>query len=369
MNEIQDKIRQAQRRLWFNRWLAHLGWAMAGAAAAFILFVVVVRLTGLFRDEDRAAWRVTGILAAAGFLASFLWTYATRDSLPMAAARLDQAAGLKERLSTALYFASSADPFARAAVADANNVSRLVTPQMYLPVKVPASAPYAGGATFVALLVLWLFPAVDLSGRQAARAEEAQKQVEIKKVEAQVIPVAQALRKLEQKHPEIKKESVEPDPLEAAKLDTPADLKRAALKQINAAAEKLNDKKTQAGLAKVDEFKNMLRHLAAQPTPPSIVGQLSKSLAKGDFKSAQATLDSIRQEINKEPQSVEDKAHAEQLKGELKKVSESLNKIAESNSKVKDQLEKMNLNKEDVDKLMQKINSGELNEIAKKLAE
>ena len=61
MNEIHDKVRQARRRLWFNRWLGHLGWSLAGAAGLFVVFVLIVRLTGLFQDEGRAMRWATGM--------------------------------------------------------------------------------------------------------------------------------------------------------------------------------------------------------------------------------------------------------------------------------------------------------------------
>lgn len=369
MNEIHDKIRQAQRRLWLNRWLGHLGWSLAGAAGLFVLFVLVVRLTSLFPDEGWAMWWALGGLAGASLIASLLWTLLTRDNLNLAAARLDEAAGLKERLSTALHFAGSADPFARAAVADANKISRLVTPKIYLPVRLPVSAPFAGVAFVAALLFFWLFPAIDISGRQAARAEAAQKQIEVQKAQAQVKPVVDRLRNLQEKHPRIKNETSELDPLQTAKLDTPGDFKQQAIKQVNAAAAKLDQQKNQAGLAKVEEFKSMLRRLAAQPAPSSVVGKLSKSLAQGDFKTAQATLEMIQQELSKEAKTPEEQAHAEQLRKDLKQVSDQLGKIAESTNKVKDQLRQMNLSEEEIKQLVDKLDKGELNEISKQLAE
>lgn len=369
MNELRTKVRQAQRRLWFNRWLSKLGWALAIAGTVFILFVVVERLFMALDEEGAVLWRVALGLTGAGFLASAIWTFITRDSLQAAAARLDQAAHLKERLSTALYFVQSPDPFAQAAVADAHHVSRLVTPRAYLPVRMPRSAPFAGGTFVLALLFCWLFPVVDLSGKQAARQEEQIKKQEVERVQAQVKPLVDKLRDIQKKHADLNKETPETDPLAMAKMDTPADLKKDALKEVNATAARLEERKNQAELAKVEDFKQMLRRLAAEPTPNSNVSMLSKALAKGDFKVAQDALNTIRQELGKTPQSAEDQAKSDQMRSDLKKLAEQVGKIAENDNKLKDQMKQMNLSDQDIQKMMENLSQGKMDELAKQLAE
>ncbi|MBI4579848.1 MAG: hypothetical protein HY718_09110 [Planctomycetes bacterium] len=369
MNEIREKVRQAQRRLWLNRWLVKLGWSWAAAAVLFALFVSAERVLVATDEEGRLLWWAAAGLVGAALVASAVWTLITRESRASAAARLDEAARLKERLSTALYFASSPDPFAQAAVADANQVSRLVTPKMYLPVRVPRSAPYAGGAFVVALLFCWLFPVVDLSGKQAAREEQRQRQAQLERTAAQVKPIVDKLRQVQQKHPELKRDKQDAEPLELAKLESPADLRREAIKQVNAVAAKLDDKKNNPELAKVEAFKQMLRPLAAQPTLPSTVGMLSRSLAQGDFKSAKDALQSIREQLSKTPQTAEEQARADELRGDLKKLADQVGKIAESNSKLKNQLQQMDLSEQDINKLLEKVTQGKLSDVAKELAE
>lgn len=369
MNELHYKIRQAQRRLWLNRWLAKLGWSMTVAAAALVLFVIVERMFLALSDESYVLWRVTGGLAGAAFLASLVWTLVTRDSLAAAAARLDEAAHLKERLSTALYFAQSADPFAQAAVADAQHVSSLVTPRTYLPLQVPRSAPYAGCSFVLALLFCWLWPVMDLSGKQAARQEEQAKREQVTRAAVQVKPVVDKLREIQKKHPDVKKEAEQADPLDLAKMDSPADVKKNTLKEINAVTAKLEQKQNATELAKVDDFKQMLRRLAAQPAPTSNVSMLSKALAKGDFKTAQSSLNTLRQELSKVPETSADKARADQLRSDLKKLADQVNKIAESDNKLRDQMRQMNLNEDDINKLLENIKDGKPDALSKALAE
>jgi hypothetical protein len=367
MTEIRDKIREAQRRLWLNRWVAKLGWSLAGAAVAFIAFVVVERVLVMADYEGRLLLFVAAGLVGAAFVTSCIWMLVTRENAASAAARLDQAARLKERLSTALYYSESSDPFAQAAVADARQTCQLVTPKTYLPIQVPRSAPYAGGAFVVALLFCWLFPVLDLSGKQAARQAEQARQEQMHKAQDQVKPVVDKLRDLQAKHPELKKETQPADELEMAKLDAPADLRRDTLKQINAAAGKLNEQKNRPELAKVDDFKQMLRRLAAQPAPSSMVGELSKALAGGDFKAAKESLDSIRAELSKPATTPEEKAKSDEIRADLKKLADQVGKIADSNTKVKDQLQQLNLSEEDVNKLLEKLDKGDMKEFSKAL--
>lgn len=369
MNELQLKIRQAQRRLWLNRWLGKVGWCLSGAAVAFAAFVIFERMAWVLQEEGYVLWRVLGGLTGTALLASLVWTYATRDSLAVAAARLDEAARLKERLSTALHFAGSADPFAQAAVADAQHVSRLVTPRVYLPVRMPRSASWAGASFVVALMFFWLFPVVDLSGKQEARQEEQVKKEQLERAKVQVKPVADKLKEMEKRHPELKKQAEEADPLALAKLDSPADLKKNALKQINAAAAKLEEKKSQADLAKVDDFKQMLRNVAASPTPTSNVSMLSKALAKGDFKAAQQSLNSLRQQLSNVPETPEEKAQADQVRSDLKKLADQVGKIAESDNKLMDKMRQMNLSEQDIKQMMDSASEGKMSELEKKLAE
>ncbi len=368
MSEWSQRIREAQRRLWFIRWLGKLGWSVALAAGAFAVFIAIERLLVAADQEPRLLlWVAAGLSCAAG-LGSLLWTFLTRETAPIAAARLDQAAHLQERLSTALFFDQSADPFAKAAVADAQQVSRGITPSMYLPVLAPRSASYAGGAFAAAVLFCWLFPVVDLSGQQAARQVAQARREQLQRTTAQVKPVVDKIRSLQAKHPELKTATQPADPLEMAKLDAPNDMRRDALKQINAVANKLDERKSRPELAKVEDFKQMLRRLAAQPSPTSSVGELSKALANGDFKAAKDSLDSIRKELGKPPTTPEDRAKSEQVRADLKKLADQVGKIAESNSKLKEQLQQINLSQEDINKLLEKVDKGKLDELAKELA-
>src|SRR5215470_4284128 len=115
MNPLSHIVRAAQRRLWINRWVVQFGWSMTTAAATWLLYLIVVRVLGL-------AWPIgwAAIIAAmAGITASIIWAAVRRESTLDAAVTLDQAAGLRERVSTGLTCRPTDDPFSQAVLADA----------------------------------------------------------------------------------------------------------------------------------------------------------------------------------------------------------------------------------------------------------
>lgn len=366
MSHIEYSARRAQRLLSVNRWLAALGWSLAGAAGLFIVAVGVDRSFALLPEAGRFyGWLALGLLGAA-LGASAIWTLVTREDLSTAAARLDKAAGLKERISSGLYCAASTDPFARAVVADAERASRGLSVRHHLPVKVPGSAPVAGATVLVALLVFLLFPTLDLAGKQEKRIEEVQKTDRVNRAKAAMKPLEKELEKLRELAPPTK----EPEAaLADAKLDSPTDLRREMMKRVDKMAEKIEQQASDSRLGQVNEFKQMMRKLADEKPVNSRANELSKALAKGDFKSAQEAVEAIKQELSKEAKTPEEKEKAEQLKADLQKLSDKLEQAAKEDRKMREDLAKAGLNQQEIQQAMQKMAQKDFEALAKQLAE
>lgn len=370
MSEIEKSARQAQQRLFINRWLSALGWSVAGAAGLFIVAVCIERSLALLQDGGRFyGWLGLGLLAGA-LISSAVWAWLTRENLILAASRLDEAAGLKERISTGLFCVSSKDPFARAVVSDAEQISRGLPVKHHLPVRVPDSAPWAGATTVAAMLFFWLFPVLDLTGKQEQQQQAAQRQDRVERATAVLKPlVAPSLKKLREANPELKKELDDLEMLKDAKLETPADLRQEMMKKVEQIGQKLEQKAQNAELAKVEEFKKMMNRLANEQKSDTPVGELSKSLAKGDFTSAQEALKKIQEQLSKEAKTPEEKQKAEQMKQELQKLSEKLDQIAREDRKMREQLAKSGLNDEEIKQAMEKLAQKDLEGLKKQLEE
>ena len=373
MTELQKPVRQARRRLWFNRGLAALGWTLTGSAGLFTVLVLVQRLWGPLAEPTWVLMLAAAALAGTAVLAALIWLWATRESLSVAAAQLDSAAGLKERLSSGLYCVSlgaSADPFVQAVMADARRVARSVTPSLHLPICLPQSANYAGLSLVVALLVLWLFPTLDLAGAQQTQKQQRQQNEAVQRTEAQVRPIVQqTLEKIREQSPALKNDLEGLEPFPNAQLSSPLDVRRDALKKIEQISEKLQSKRDSAELAKVAEFKKMLRRLATEQKSTSAVGKLAESLAKADFKAAQAAIAALQKELSKTPATPQEQKQAEDLKKQLEQLADKVNQIAANDRKLEEKLRDSGMNAQELRKALESLKKGDTESVAKQLTD
>lgn len=368
MSELERSARWAQRRLLLNRWLTALGWSLAGAGGVFILAVCVERSLTLLEDgRPFYGWLSLGLIGAA-VMGSALWAWLTRETLHTAAARLDEAAGLKERISSGLFCLPSRDPFACAVVADAERISRGLPLHHHLPVRVPVSAPWAGGVTLAALLFFWLFPTLDLIGKQEQQQEARNRQERIERTVALLKPlVAPELKKLQESNPELKKDLEDLEMLKDARLETPADLRQEMMKKVEKLGQKLEQKAESGEAAQIEEFKKMMNRLATAPKSETPVGELSKALARSDFNSAQEAIKNLQEQLSKEAKTPEEKEKAEQMRQELQQLAEKLNQIAEDDKKLRDQLARTGMNDEEIRQAMEKLAQKDLEGLKQQL--
>ena len=154
MTQLERQIRITQRRLWLNRWLHYVSWSVAVAAGVFAAVVLVDRLYAL---QMPVFWIGAG-LAGAALLASIIRTVMTREDAALASATLDQAAGLKERLSSGHYCRGSDDPFAQAVVADAEHTSASLSARQHIRLKTPNALALGTGSIVVAALMFLVTP-------------------------------------------------------------------------------------------------------------------------------------------------------------------------------------------------------------------
>jgi len=367
MTSLERTVKRSQRRLWLNRWLGTLGWCLTLACGLFAMAVLIQRLWLWYDPAERYYGIVAASLAAAMLIGSLIWALLTRDSMAYSAARLDEAAGLKERLSTGLHCRDARDPFAQAVVADAENVSRKVTVPHHLPVRAPMSANYAGVTLVVSLLVFWLFPVVDLSGEQEAERKERESTARVERTKAIVKPMMdEQLKKLQEKYPNLKDELEGLDTMKEARLETPLDVRINEMKKIEKIKAMLDQKKSETEKAAIEDFKRMLRPLATRKSDSS-VGQLAESLSKGDFKAAQAAISELKLKLSKAPKTEEEKQQVEDLKKELDKLSQKLNQLATEQKQAKQELAKAGLNKEDVKRALEHLQKKDFEALKKQM--
>jgi hypothetical protein len=146
-------------------------------------------------------------------------------------------------------------------------------------------------------------------------------------------------------------------------------VRRQAFKKVEKISEQLDKKRTSSDLAKVAEFKKMMRRLAAKAKSKSAVGQLSQALAKGDFKSAQAAIAAIKKQLAQKPKTEQEKQRAEALKKQLEQLSGQLNQIAQNDRKLRDKLREAGLDKKELEKALENLKNKDFEAVAKQLAD
>lgn len=367
MTSLERTVKRSQRRLWLNRWLGTLGWCLTLACGLFAVAVLIQRLWLWYDPAERYYGIVAASLAAAMLVGSLIWALLTRDSMAYSAARLDESAGLKERLSSGLHCRDIRDPFAQAVVADAENVSRKVTVPNHLPVRAPMSANYAGVTLVVSLLVFWLFPVVDLSGEQEAERKERESTARVERTKAIVKPMMdEQLKKLQEKYPDLKDELEGLDAMKEARLETPLDVRVNEMKKIEKIKAILDQEKSETEKAAIEDFKRMLRPLATRKSDSS-VGQLAESLSKGDFKAAQAAISELKLKLSKTPKTEEEKQQVEDLKKELDKLSQKLDQLATEQKQAQQDLVNAGLNKEDIKRALEHLQKKDFEALKKQM--
>ena len=360
MSTIESQVRRAQRRLWLNRWLRCAGWSAAGAAGLYLLLVVVDRLFDLHMPLG-----VVGLaeVAAAGVV-SCVWLARTRDGSVMAAVALDEAAGLKERVSSGLYCFDSDDPFARAALADAEAVSSRVTVRRHLLVVWPRSMAYGAGAVAAALLALWLMPE-GLLGKSEARIEPEGDRLAVQRAEAAIKKQLQPLKKLAETNPAFGDDLEKLDQFPEGKFEKPDDFRLEAVRRIDKLADTLRKRRGGDKFEQVKEFKKLLRGLKSPDQKDDPASRLSQALARGDLKGAREALGKIQEQLAK-VQDPDEKAKSQELKKRLEEVAKQLDKLADT-KRLEDKLVKAGIKPEDAKRMLQNLTKKDLEKIAEQL--
>ena len=166
MSRLDRHVGVVQTRMTLTVWL----WALAWAGIAFALVVwaaILIDKLVQVRLPHQMAWFWSGLgLTLAGSLAYTIWR---RPSQRQAAVAIDEKLLLKEKFSTALYVRPSRDPFAMAAVHDAEQTADRVNLHAKFPVRVPKAVGGTAVAALLVFLTAWLMPTFDLFGIEANR--------------------------------------------------------------------------------------------------------------------------------------------------------------------------------------------------------
>ncbi len=329
MNEITRVLRKAKGRVVLSRALTGLV-VLSTAAVVCVIALIVIERSGL----AQVRWDQAVIFGPMGILAgTVLWAVIRLPNQQQVARVVDEGADLKESLSTALHVASASDPWSRAVVASASGVAPGVNLKKAVPVRAPRHWPMPF-VVAMAAFVLWIvLPSFDILGKkaEAKKLAEDQQRAEAQRKEAEKAKaqVDKIVAKVDALNPE-KGEGDKSKALEenqALKQKNPEEIRRAAIRTLTSAMEKIDAAKQSASAQSTQTMLEKLKQLRTPGVGP--LSELSNALAKGNISEAKDQLDKLAKDLASSKLSEKDK---EKLAEQLEKMSKQLANLAKDQS-------------------------------------
>jgi hypothetical protein len=159
MSRLDQHISAVRNKLTLGIFLN--AWALTGLLLAVLVLLAVLGQRLLDRTIAHPAM-ISLVGISATILVAWIFSVVRRPSAEIAAVKIDEALGLKEKFSTALYARSLDDPFAQAAVRDAEGTASQVSLYDRFPLKFPRHAITTAIVFLIALLVAQFMPPLHL---------------------------------------------------------------------------------------------------------------------------------------------------------------------------------------------------------------
>ena len=362
MSRLDHHVATVQTKLALRRFGQLFARTTFVLALLVLLTVLVDKVSQTLPESIRYRWVIIcGIGVCA--LISGLWAALTRPSREQAATAIDEKLRLKEKFSTAIYVRPSSDPFAMAAVHDAEATAGKVELGRQFPVPYPKMAWATKLVFALALGLAYFMPTMNLFGQRnitAKKPDVEAAQQSAKEAVARAIAAVDAMPKSSQNSDEFRKLVAELHEFnKAPKLDEPSRANRRALQalqEVNNQAAKEWDK-----AKKYAEAQNSLMQSLQPPDDAKgPVGEARKEIAKGNFDQASAKLEDAVKNFDKMDQkSKEDAAK------QMAQAAQQLQQLAQNpqaQQQIPQQLQQMGATKQqaaDMQQAMQNAAKGD----------
>jgi len=367
MSVIDEQIRRTRFRLNANIAMQHAALGVLAAASAWTMLVLLDRTLALGLPLLPGA----AAAAALGLIVAGIRIRRARVRPLGAAIVLDRAAGLKERISSALTCRGRGDPFALATIHDAEHAARGVHVPSHLPYRAPQLWPWSLATVIAALIVFRFMPQLDLlagqSGDDEARAaaQEERKEIQVA-FEEQLKGVKERIQEkplLAGLQEDLKELELPDEP-----TATPEDVRREAVKKIEKVADRLKQRLEDQGL---DALAQLKRDLARLETPEGDDpgSKLTQALASGDMEAARKALGDLKKTLEEAAQSGDLAAQQKlaEMQRQLDGLARQLAQLADQQKLQKDLENKGGLSEEEARKLLEKLAGKDEKQIAEML--
>jgi hypothetical protein len=356
MDQVRRVVSLASRRLLINDFLQRASIALAIGIALIILARIAERVLGLSEAFAGRWTTIFGVVASVALLAAFIASYVTRKRTIAVAQEVDERAGLRESLSTALYMeqaaSTGADPWAKAMVETAATTAARVSVPVIVPIQGPRAWPAPFLAALAGLVVWYAVPKYDLLKREAKAQAAKQQQQELVTVKAEVAQAKDKLKEmLARATPELLEGLSDPQGNEQGKIDEndPEAVRRAAVRELTELTQRLDDAKLSEKALASEALREQLEQLK---TPgPGPLDQFSRSLAKGDFSAAKDALDQVAKDMEDGQLSPE---KAQQAKQQLENLAKQVQELVKDQKELTQKLQQQGLDQKTAQDLAKK---------------
>ncbi len=346
MNDIKQVLAKASRRLFMIDLLRTL------ALTSFIVLcaLFLARLTQKLVPTVEIPWTLAAIVAAGvAVVGALIWAMVRKPNEDEVAREIDDRAGLRESISTAMCVNQNKDSWSQAIVTDASAQAKRVVIKDALPIENPKHWPMPIAAA-LAIVAIWWVPATDITGLLAKKEQAQAQQAQIEEVKATVNDTRKLMEEIQAKTG-IDLETIgdetakELTPDEIAFVD-PEEIARSAIKELTNLSDKLDEKRNNEDGATFDAIKDMTRQLnTPKPGPAS---EMARAMARGDFGEAQKKLEEMAKALEDGSMSEEQKKQASEG---LEAMKKQLEKLAQNRADLEEQLKASGLSEQQAKQL------------------
>lgn len=325
MEIIQRLLRRAWWRLVAIDLLRTLAVTLTIAASVLVLWRLLESVVGV-----PASWNALILSAVcASLLGAIVWSLIRVRRGGAVARQVDERAGLRETLSTALCVQNEPDAWSKATVEMAGQKAQAVKLKEAIPVEAPSywPAPIAGMAL---LAIMLLVPVIDLPALFGQEDEAVIEQTEVQQVKTEVEQMQKELETEAQRlgldfdmDDEAADEALKPEDM------TPEEIQAAAVKKLTQLTDKLDSKMQEQGKEKLETLEKQLQKLR-QPGPGP-AEELARAMARGNFDKAREELSKLAQQMRAGELSPEQE---EQLQKQMDNLAQQLDTLSEDKKQI-----------------------------------
>jgi hypothetical protein len=324
VNERKDLVRFARRaraRQGLVRAVDVALRALFYALCTSLAALVAAKVFGLTIPVRECVAGLAAVVGVAGLVALFF----PRRGLLETAARVDERAGWKERLSSALALPALTHPMERALVEDVREKLKAEKPSRLFPLRAPRELKLTPLVAIAIAAVSYFVPQVDLLGYVAREREKKKEKEEISLAIEKLEHRKKELEKNDRPMDKVKEAIKKIDALAAELQKNPPPDRKDALSQISKLSDELKQLKDELG--KGAALADKVQKAASDKGGDS--GELGKLLREGKFSEAVQELAKMRNALQEGKLSP---AERERLRREMENLMEKMSKDKDLNA-------------------------------------